>query len=383
MNRRFLTRIFLLALAVFLIVILINITGIFLGSSDTYPAQLGTIEVAFDTEGILIRREIVYSSSVGGSVEFLVDDNTRVAKGAPILRINPGVTPEDKPVSKYVDRLDSLMIDLDALQARIRALEDELSYLVRENKFDEIDGVKKNLDHLYVIQNSYDTPELTLEPVTATGETVGGRHVIRAPMAGIVGLRMSPSDPLFAFNNRMIINYKALGTPEEGDIPTDIAPSEGLFRIIDNRASFVVLVLDQKEFEMFRGLEGERINAVINEIPLRPVVEEIFETNEQNGVVLRFLETFEGDQDMRTVRIRVIPKRFSGLVIKTSSIVEEGNTQGVFVMHGENDFSFVPIRLKGVSGDEAVIYSDYFYVGDDAEPTETVSLYDEIKEVGR
>ena len=52
-------------------------------------------------------------------------------------------------------------------------------------------------------------------------------------------------------------------------------------------------------------------------------------------------------------------------------------------MHSEDDFSFVPIRIKGISGDEAVIYSDYFYFGDDTEPTETVSLYDEIREGGR
>ncbi len=383
MKRKWLARLFLLALAFFLVIVLINITGIFSGASTTYPARLGTLEVAFDAEGILIRREIVVASNRGGRVEFLVDDNTRVAKGTPIVRIDTSITPPQKGVSKYEDNLSQLLIDLDVLKARIRALEDELSYLVRENKFEEIDGVQKSLDHLYVIENSYLEPRLSLQPQTVTGEIVDKRYVIRSPIAGVVGLRVSPSDPLFAFENRLILRYDKLGKIEEGELKTEVAEGEGLFRMIDNRASFVVLVLKPEEFEYFRDLEGERIDAVINDISLRPVVEEIFETDEQSGVVLRFLETFEGDQDMREVKIRVIPRRFSGLVIKTNSIVAEGGRQGVYVMHSEDDFSFVPIRIKGISGDEAVIYSDYFYFGDDTEPTETVSLYDEIREGGR
>ncbi len=383
MKRRFLTRIFLLALAVFMVIVLVNITGIFSGSASTYPAQLGSIEVAYDVEGVLLRREIVVASNRGGSVEFLVDDNTRVAKGTPIVRINTGVTAREAPVSKYHNQLTTLLIDLPALKARIRSLEDELSYLVRESKFEELDAVQKNLDHLYVIENSYDTPQLTLQPTTIVGSTVNGLYEIRAPQAGVVGLRISPSDALFTYENRMILQYAKLGELEEGVIKTEVAGGEGLFRIIDNRASYVALILEGEKFEAFRGLEGERIDAVVDDVALRPVVEAVFETDEQNGVILRFMETFEGDQDIRKIKLRVIPKRFRGLVIKTSSIVAEDGGQGVYVMKSENDFVFVPIRIKGVSGEEAVIYSDYYYVGDDTEPTETVSLYDEIKEVGR
>lgn len=383
MKRRIFTRILLSALAVFLVVVLLNITGLFSGSSATYPAKLGTIEVSLEKTGFVVRREISVGAGRGGAVQFLVDDNTRVAKGTPVARITPSGDAATAPASPYANRLQELTIDFEALRSRIHSLEDELTYLVRENKFTEIDALEKRLDALYVIEGSYDSPVLTFQSASISGGTEEGQYIVRAPEAGVVGLRTSAADPLFDFDNRMLLQYGKLMNIEQGEIKSQVAAHEGLFRLIDNRSTFVVVLLSPEELDIFRSLRRQRINATINGEALRPVVEEVFESPEQQGVVLRFLETFEGDQDLRKLQINVIPKRFTGLVIKTSSIVEVGNVQGVYVMRGENDFVFMPIQIKGISGEQAVIESDYFLVGEEQEMTDTVSLYDEIREVGR
>lgn len=133
---------------------------------------------------------------------------------------------------------------------------------------------------------------------------------------------------------------------------------------------------------MNQFIPGQRIDVQINGQQIRPVVSNIFKHGKEYGIKLTVLEEYSNDYNDRLTTITVTPKKLEGLAIKTSSLIEQDKVMGVYVLKKGYREEFVPVKVLGIFGNEAIIASDNFLMMDGNESiiVSTVNLYDEIVE---
>ncbi len=76
---------------------------------------------------------------------------------------------------------------------------------------------------------------------------------------------------------------------------------------------------------------------------------------------------------------RIITTRVTGIILETSSIVEEDGVKGVYVKNKYNDYVFTPISIIAEVGDKTVVENRTFYDSENDKIISTVKNYDSIK----
>ena len=85
------------------------------------------------------------------------------------------------------------------------------------------------------------------------------------------------------------------------------------------------------------------------------------------------------EDQLRYGTARVISRKVSGIVLDTSSIVEEEGYKGVYVKNKYNDYVFTRISIIEEIGDKTVVESRSFYDPEKDEMISTVKNYDSVK----
>lgn len=88
---------------------------------------------------------------------------------------------------------------------------------------------------------------------------------------------------------------------------------------------------------------------------------------------------YENEDMLRYGTARVITRKVSGMILETSSIVEEDGVKGVYVKNKYNEYVFTPISIIAEVGDKTVVESRLFYDPGKDEMVNTVKNYDSIK----
>ena len=88
---------------------------------------------------------------------------------------------------------------------------------------------------------------------------------------------------------------------------------------------------------------------------------------------------YENEDLLRYGTARIISYRVSGIILDTSSIVEEDGVKGVYVKNKYNDYVFTRISIIEEVGDKTVVESRYFYDSENDEMVSTVRNYDSVK----
>lgn len=88
---------------------------------------------------------------------------------------------------------------------------------------------------------------------------------------------------------------------------------------------------------------------------------------------------YAGEDLLRYGTARVITRKVSGIVLETSSIVEEDGVKGVYVKTKYNNYAFTPISIIDEVGDKTVVESRLFYDSEKDEMVYTVKNYDSVK----
>jgi hypothetical protein len=103
------------------------------------------------------------------------------------------------------------------------------------------------------------------------------------------------------------------------------------------------------------------------------------DANEMKQVIFSCDRYYAGEDALRYGTARVIARKVSGIVLETSSIVEEDGVKGVYVKTKYNDYAFTPISIIEEVGDKTVVESRTFYDAEKDEMVNTVKNYDSVK----
>lgn len=88
---------------------------------------------------------------------------------------------------------------------------------------------------------------------------------------------------------------------------------------------------------------------------------------------------YEKEDCLRYGTARFISRKVSGIILDTSSIVEEDGYKGVYVKNKYNEYVFTRIKIIEEVGDKTVVESRSFYDPETDEMINTVKNYDSVK----
>ncbi|NLY35628.1 MAG: hypothetical protein GX046_00180 [Tissierellia bacterium] len=387
MRNRVLSTLLITSVVVVLLAFFLNTLGLFEQNLKTYPATIQKLKVELDKDAFVFRDEIILGAYEDGELEYFVEEGQRVYVGQPIARLTPSSLPEEfdssgDKISYTLDPSEDLMINIEGIRSNIRSLEDELSYLVKQNKYDEIEDVRQRLSSLYLIQSAYkDGQGLSTTKPLIKPNFENGRYTYFAPKPGLIGLESSIYDQLFNLDNIHLINYSKLKDIPSSSFLTQVHKNQGFIRIVDNKESFIAVELTEAELSFF--VEGGLCTIIIDGNRISAENFQTLRTEQQSGMLFRIFEDYPTMTSQRKINVKLIPEETEGILVKTKSILEQDGQPGVYILKNNGRKVFLPIKIKGHVGEEVVIYSDYFTLnsGENAnESIETVNLYDEIVE---
>ncbi|HZK10523.1 MAG TPA: HlyD family efflux transporter periplasmic adaptor subunit [Clostridia bacterium] len=387
MRNKILSTLVITSIIVVLLAFFLNTLGIFEQNVKTYPATMEKLKVELEKEAFVFRDEIIIGALEDGILEYYVEEGERVFAGQPLARLTPSelleeLDSEGNKVPHTFEAPEDLMINIEGIRSNIRSLEDELSYLVSQNKYDEIEDVQERLSSLYLIQSAFkDGKELNISQPITRSSYQNGQHIYYASQPGLVGLTTSSYDQFLNLDNIHLINYSRLEDIPESDVLTKAYKGQGFLRIVDNKESFIVAELSEAELSFFQ--EGRLSTILIDGARISAENYQILRTEQQTVIVFRIFEDYPAMTSHRNMKVMIIPEETEGILVKTKSIFEQDGQPGVYILKNNGSKVFLPIKIKGKVGDEVVIYSDYFTLkrGESTnESIETVNLYDEIVE---
>ena len=306
---------------------------------EDYTVEYGTLDVDAELDYLCVRQETIHTSDADGTVERQAESGDLVRSGQPVSAVNGyGYAPAERGLVSYL--YDGL-----------------------EDKY-----TPDNMSEL--------TPDALEPPKDEEGNSTYS-------LKSCAESSVTAGSPLYKIIDSHAW-YLVTWTDEESALEYE----EG---------SRVTIEFDDEEKTQLRFLvyynqaEREAAEAEYEE----DEAEETAETSEEAGEgtgdaeaaqepelkqVIFSCDRFYANEDkLRFGTARVISRKVSGIVIDTSSIVEEDGVRGVYVKNKYNDYVFTRISVIEEVRDKTVVESRTFYDPETDEMVSTVRNYDSVK----
>ena len=151
---------------------------------------------------------------------------------------------------------------------------------------------------------------------------------------------------------------------------------DAIFKIVDNTNWYLIAWLDPADAENFT--EGYSIKVDFgDDTILKMKLKSMTDEGEKKKLVLSCNRYYEYFDKYRAKNVRLIRSSRSGIMLETSSIVEEDGKKGVYVKDKFGDYNFTRVSILATDGDTTVVEQNYFY-DEEGKTVTTVSNYDEI-----
>ena len=320
---------------------------------DTVVLEKEEVELKINTKGLFLREEYLINLDTEGEVEFLVDDNNKIANGDTLALINTDKT-----------KIDTNKEEVDKLNQELE--------LLKENLDKSVSDIQKK-----VIQNNINEKENQIEILKKLGGEYS--HEIKAPSSGIVSYEYDNNEDKYTLetiNNiekedieNEINNYIGIGINDN-----NIKYDEPIIRIIKPNSDYLMISVSEEENELIKDkntitIKNENMNIVC----------EIDETyKKQDYYIYKLKIRGENIQiyDTRVSEFDIIYKKGDSIKIDKDCIVEEKGKIGVYKVDSEtNKTYFVEIKGK-IYEDEEYMYVDY--QDNILKGIDSIDIYDEI-----
>ncbi len=164
--------------------------------------------------------------------------------------------------------------------------------------------------------------------------------------------------------------------PDVSEMADTVDPGSPVFKIIDNKAWYLVFWADAKEAERFA--EGARVLTAFDEdTEVEMYVRSVTAQGSSFRVILSCNRSYSDFDKYRVRECTVITSDNSGIILETDSIVEEDGIKGVYVLNKLGETEFVPVSIIASQGDRTVVEKNYYY-DSEGDYVGTVQNYDEI-----
>ncbi|MDD3766672.1 MAG: HlyD family efflux transporter periplasmic adaptor subunit [Eubacteriales bacterium] len=385
-------------IAVFAALIIFAMRLIMMGKApvQTEIIRHGTLENKINTDGYVIRSEVVIQSPANGVLSCMASEGERVNKDAGIAAVFEGNI--DESLQSRITRINEEILELSQAKVQnelvvgdIIQIDSVISRIVedvvqdtRSGQMEELSQHKNNLQKVIIQRLKEQGEEVEekdplaqlLEEKKRLEDMVGtSRLEIKAPVSGVFTSNIDGMEDFFDLSNMSLITPRLLDEADNFDLKKNSSAvfGEGIVKIVDNYKWFYAAAVDarwatdlkQGDFVRLRfpQLSGKRLDAYIESI-----------SEEQNGKVALVISCSQYEKDIYSIRranADIIRRTYSGLKIPKKAVrVLDDGSNGVYILKDDiAKFRKIEILHNG---------EEYVIAKEDNKMENGVLLYDEV-----
>lgn len=356
-----------------------------------------------ETEGIIIKEEIVFTADGEGEIKLIAKEGERVPVGAKVAELALiGDT------SQLKERLEEIENKIEVLsktkgensfnnsyESNVNEIIKEIQNSISQGKYGLANKLKDRL-------SSYSKKEADIYNNTLIGSSLEALEKEKSKIenqisnsfidycstkAGIVSYKIDGYEDKYSINNLAKYNYSDFKNIENKQTVISHGASvkvrQPIFKIINNFEWYILIKIDNlKDIDSFK--EGNPIllsgKDIIGE--LRGYIERIGVEGNKGILFCRFNRDFYNYYDKRHIQLDIIKNEYDTFKIKKRCIIEKDGMKGVYIKDISGIVKFRPIEI--VSEDDEYAYistgdkNSYITIGEGDEKFRTVRLFDEI-----
>lgn len=155
-----------------------------------------------------------------------------------------------------------------------------------------------------------------------------------------------------------------------------VEAGDKIFKVVDNKEWFLAAWLSSDDAEGFEA--GNNVKVDFHDgVRLKMKVKSVTEEDGRRKVILSCNRYYEYFDKYRTRKCKLIRSSRTGILLESSSIVEEDGQKGVYVKDKFGNYNFTPVSILASDKGVTVVEKNYYY-DDEGKTVATVKNYDEI-----
>ena len=302
-----------LLLLYIIVEVLPEVTDIF---ETTQTLEPGTLRIAYETTGYLIKDESVGIAPESGDIQYLVAVGTAVKKGYPIVSVTPdGESNQDARFGEYMNKLDGY---------------------------------------------------------------VGLSEEYKSPISGVFSLTVDGYEDYFTPDKMDKIKretVESLSYKSANLERSSVIEGEPIYKVSNDDNWYVLCWVDKETAESYS--EGRAVSLELPEGTVDASVHSVREDGDDYRVIFYLNVYYEAFCESRAVDMSIVTSDNEGLLVDNKCIVEKNGQQGVYVVDKNGDYVFTRISVISTDGEQSVI-EDATFVDEEGNQVYTVDVYDEV-----
>lgn len=318
-----------------------------------------TYEEKVSVAGLLLRNEIVYTTSCGGVLESSTRENERVFKGKKIATVyKDGIDSQIKQdldaINQQIERLQTTLTkkqffssDLASLESQIKTCIIELTGIPHTGNYNDLAAVKEELDWLVSRQTEISdetdsSPKQSIldnlikERKKLESQIDSSKQDIYAQAGGIYSTVVDGLENILVPDNikqLTVSDFKNIKVPESRTKKQHFDPGDAVCKTVDNSVWMCAALLGEKDLLNIK--EGGAVRLRFPEISSEAIgakVEYISPVEDGEAVVVLSANQYlDSIYTARSVNFEIIKKTYQGLSVPISALRINNEKTGVFV----------------------------------------------------
>lgn len=382
-NKRARRRRFRLILVTVVIVYLIfrMIPTLYASNLKTITVEHGYIEISVKTDGIILRDEKVYKINGTGKVVYLADEGKKLGKGMKVAQIirNSKNYDLEKEIEEIENRIKTLQEnnisteifseDLEKNENYIEDITEKIKQKVILGQYEEINNLKEELE-LRMNKQAYISGEKgylgeSLNQLKNRKEELikqldASKEIYYSDKTGILSYKIDGLEEIFSssnISNLTVEDYKII-EKRQVNLRNNEAIKHGdpIFKICDNYYWYIMVKIDNECLDSLEEGNDVYIRIGKEDKEYKANIYKINKGEQESLIIFRLDDYLYKFIDDRYVNIDIIKKKYEGMKIPKTSIVEENGIKGVFIKDENGIVKFRPIKILGEDDEYVIIY---------------------------
>ncbi|SFI16194.1 hypothetical protein SAMN05192551_107104 [Tindallia magadiensis] len=374
---------------------------------NTSIVEFGTLETIVQVEAVVAREETQYSLPQTGRINWNVASGEKVAKQQKIADII--VSESDQSMLMEIEMINMRIQTMEAgeemesfsenathqLNNRIDHLVSDLSHNVQMNQYELAFKnryvLEETVQQLKTIQASQNLPEMSIEELKRRKQTIqqeiqSHSNEIRAEESGTYSFGsddLEKSLSVESLDQEVVVD---LFSRNPSDIKR-IQENDEYYRII-RQHNWKLIARVPEEYLLFYEVDMRaQIRDIYQQRVIRGIVKDVIESEEGYFVVFKLNQPLEGWHDQRFLEVELIPRKFEGLKVPASALVEKNGVEGVYRVDLNGYAVFMPIEEIGRAYEMVVVKEGRIELSistrgndqeDEVQMVDTLRRYDQI-----
>lgn len=363
----------------------------------TYELAYDQINVEQMYNSILFRNETIVYSNSSGNIKYFVSEGEKVKKGQKIAEIyfNAQISGEESDSAVVEAQVETLVpseiieVNIEEINTSLNTILDASIEAIEGGEYLKAASLKEDLilrlekrNRLVANKSLVNNKSSFSQQFVGQGALGEGESLsLYSPYPGIVTFNVDNLEEEFTIEEIYNIDYSAVVDQGIGisSVSNNVVyKNSPVYKLVEPSSWFMVSIINKSEINSY---EKDKVVTVdIGEASIKGIVADVFESNEQGALVIKFSEQFPEFYKLRKVDVKVTRENFQGLKVKKESIMTRDGQNGVLILGIDNTATFVPIKVIGYNEEDVVVADEFFYIGT-GEERERIRTLDRFNEV--